>query len=66
MDWPIKQTLLTNNDSKRFFCGVNSYNIGRPLVQMVHFVSTVVMKVRANDIMSTEVFVICRYGLTSE
>ena len=40
MDWPIKQTLLSNNDeSKRSFCGVNSYNIGRPLVQMVHFVS---------------------------
>ena len=41
MDWPIKQTLLTNNENnKRFFCGVNSYNIGRPLVQMVHWVST--------------------------
>lgn len=40
MDLPIKQTLLENNDeSRRSFCGVNSYNIGRPLVQMVHFVS---------------------------
>ena len=44
MDWPIKQTLLSNKkdgtENKRSFCGVNSYNIGRPLVQMVHFVST--------------------------
>lgn len=44
MDSPIKQTLLNNSDcngadKKRSFCGVNSYNIGRPLVQMVHFVS---------------------------
>eukprot|EP00804_Cyclotella_cryptica_P019888 CCRYP_007810-RA/>CCRYP_007810-RA protein AED:0.30 eAED:0.30 QI:292/0.83/0.85/1/0.83/0.85/7/1028/486 len=46
MDSPIKQTLLNCNDSdgadkKRSFCGVNSYNIGRPLVQMVHFIDVV-------------------------
>lgn len=41
MDWPIKQTLLQNgNGNKRSYCGVNSYNIGRPLVQMIHWVST--------------------------
>jgi hypothetical protein len=44
MDWPIKETLLMNCDndastSGRIFCGINSYNIGRPLLQMVHFVS---------------------------
>ncbi len=43
MDWPIKKTLLENSDnvfpSERTFCGINSYNIGRPLLQMVHFVS---------------------------
>ena len=44
MDWPIKETLLMNgNDDRmtggRTFCGINSYNIGRPLLQMVHFVS---------------------------
>ncbi|KAL7489839.1 hypothetical protein ACHAW6_015720 [Cyclotella cf. meneghiniana] len=43
MDSPIKHTLLNNSDcdgadKKRSFCGVNSYNIGRPLVQMVHFI----------------------------
>ena len=40
MDWPIKQTLLENNDNegKRTFVGINSYNIGRPLLQMVHFI----------------------------
>ncbi|KAL9181169.1 hypothetical protein ACHAXT_009974 [Thalassiosira profunda] len=42
MDWPIKQTLLINSNSdecgERTFCGINSYNIGRPLVQMVHFI----------------------------
>ena len=42
MDWPIKQTLINSNSDEcgeRTFCGINSYNIGRPLVQMVHFVS---------------------------
>lgn len=44
MDWPIKHTLLMNGDNdassgRRTFCGINSYNIGRPLLQMVHFVS---------------------------
>ena len=53
MDWPIKETLMANGNNdddnnsgvigeenkKRSYCGINSYNIGRPLVQMVHFVS---------------------------
>ena len=41
MDQPIKDTLLMNTkdeDRVRTFCGINSYNIGRPLVQMVHFI----------------------------
>ena len=41
MDRPIKDTLLMNTkdeDRVRTFCGINSYNIGRPLVQMVHFI----------------------------
>lgn len=40
MDWPIKETLMKNNDegTGRTYCGINSYNIGRPLVQMVHFI----------------------------
>lgn len=45
MDWPIKETLLMNGNDDigdgRIFCGINSYNIGRPLMQMVHFVSVV-------------------------
>ena len=45
MDRPIKQ-LLTDQENKGtakihsqevFMCGVNSYNIGRPVMQMVHF-----------------------------
>ena len=50
MDAPIKRMLAPSlsptdgeekNDLKaRHMCGVNSYNIGRPLVQMVHFVSS--------------------------
>jgi len=53
MDGPIKEILLSaaSNDintqncvegsdlGERSFCGINSYNIGRPMVQMVHFVS---------------------------
>lgn len=41
MDGPIKETLVNNNSTSggRTFCGINSYNIGRPLAQMVHFVS---------------------------
>lgn len=47
MDLPIKETLLSSKkDDKQFgkerggrmFCGINSYNIGRPLVQMIHFI----------------------------
>lgn len=48
MDAPIKRMLTTSSSSdkgtnsnkeEQHLCGVNSYNIGRPLVQMVHFVS---------------------------
>ena len=42
MDRPIKDTLLMNTKDDVYdghtFCGINSYNIGRPLVQMVHFI----------------------------
>ena len=41
MDLPIKNMLATSGikgDDKFMACGVNSYNIGRPLVQMCHFV----------------------------
>eukprot|EP00584_Thalassiosira_punctigera_P007741 CAMPEP_0172530904 /NCGR_PEP_ID=MMETSP1067-20121228/4506_1 /TAXON_ID=265564 ORGANISM="Thalassiosira punctigera, Strain Tpunct2005C2" /NCGR_SAMPLE_ID=MMETSP1067 /ASSEMBLY_ACC=CAM_ASM_000444 /LENGTH=456 /DNA_ID=CAMNT_0013315209 /DNA_START=17 /DNA_END=1384 /DNA_ORIENTATION=+ len=41
MDRPIKETLLMisdNDTAGRSFCGINSYNIGRPLMQMVHFI----------------------------
>ena len=40
MDAPIKriQTSQDAEASDRRICGVNSYNIGRPLMQMVHFV----------------------------
>jgi threonine synthase len=40
MDSPIKNILQSQKTSKtRMLCGVNSYNIGRPLMQMVHYVS---------------------------
>ena len=42
MDLPIKNMLASSGikgDDKFIACGVNSYNIGRPLVQMCHFVS---------------------------
>jgi threonine synthase len=40
MDAPIKRILATTDKCPdRILCGVNSYNIGRPLMQMVHFVS---------------------------
>lgn len=46
MDSPIKETLLGISDGipscGRTFCGINSYNIGRPLLQMVHFVSLLI------------------------
>lgn len=43
MDAPIKriQTSQDVSASNKKVCGVNSYNIGRPLIQMVHFVSNV-------------------------
>lgn len=47
MDLPIKNILASsghgkgkNSPSGNVVCGVNSYNIGRPLVQLVHFVWT--------------------------
>lgn len=42
MDAPIKRILSCQDYpslTKRRLCGVNSYNIGRPLMQMVHYVS---------------------------
>lgn len=44
MDLPIKNLQATSGlkgNDKFTVCGVNSYNIGRPLVQLVHFVSQV-------------------------
>lgn len=49
MDWPIKETLLSSKkkdgngsggsvEGGRLFCGINSYNIGRPLFQMTLFI----------------------------
>ncbi|EED96516.1 threonine synthase [Thalassiosira pseudonana CCMP1335] len=44
MDWPIKETgVIGEENKKRSYCGINSYNIGRPLVQMVHFVISIVL-----------------------
>mmetsp|Transcript_14140 Transcript_14140/g.17166 ORF Transcript_14140/g.17166 Transcript_14140/m.17166 type:complete len:509 (+) Transcript_14140:181-1707(+) len=45
MDAPIKRILASSNTNSNDvnatqICGVNSYNIGRPLVQMVHFIWT--------------------------
>ena len=42
MDLPIKRILASNDvsETNRIVCGVNSYNIGRPLMQMVHYVSS--------------------------
>ena len=41
MDSPIKRILSSTQHEKSdlLICGVNSYNIGRPLMQMIHFVS---------------------------
>ena len=40
MDTPIKRILTSNSrKSNQLLCGINSYNIGRPLAQMVHYVS---------------------------
>lgn len=39
MDLPIKN-ILAAADTGIKCCGVNSYNIGRPLIQMIHFVWT--------------------------
>jgi len=40
MDIPIKRILLASHSGDNVLCGINSYNIGRPLTQMVHFVWT--------------------------
>ena len=45
MDKPIKNIMMQKDnqddgDEEILVCGVNSYNIGRPLMQMVHFVWT--------------------------
>lgn len=47
MDAPIKRILTSqggddlSDDIQRKLSGINSYNIGRPLMQMVHYVSVV-------------------------
>jgi len=40
MDEPIKQMLNISSTSseQQTLCGINSYNIGRPLAQMIHFI----------------------------
>ena len=38
MDRPIKNLLKAQTEEQRL-AGINSYNIGRPLMQMVHYVS---------------------------
>eukprot|EP00979_Chaetoceros_neogracilis_P013719 scaffold4037_cov265-Chaetoceros_neogracile.AAC.1 len=43
MDAPLKNILATSglkSGNSNFVCGVNSYNIGRPLIQLLHFVWT--------------------------
>eukprot|EP00814_Leptocylindrus_danicus_P004127 CAMPEP_0116007282 /NCGR_PEP_ID=MMETSP0321-20121206/2209_1 /TAXON_ID=163516 /ORGANISM="Leptocylindrus danicus var. danicus, Strain B650" /LENGTH=504 /DNA_ID=CAMNT_0003475953 /DNA_START=166 /DNA_END=1680 /DNA_ORIENTATION=- len=40
MDVPIKRLLLSNDRTTNRICGINSYNIGRPIMQVVHFVWT--------------------------
>jgi threonine synthase len=46
MDRPIKNLLSRNNSNgkSRKVTGVNSYNIGRPLMQMVYYVSPTVFE----------------------
>jgi threonine synthase len=62
MDAPIKRMLtgtlpstkndngisncIENDTNEIHLCGVNSYNIGRPLVQMVHFIWTYLQVVK--------------------
>ncbi|KAL3918770.1 MAG: hypothetical protein SGILL_004078 [Bacillariaceae sp.] len=56
MDVPIKNIMTKKiggdiDNKKRIVCGVNSYNIGRPLMQMVHFIWTylrVANQIKAN------------------
>jgi threonine synthase len=40
MDLPIKRMLTGRRTDDALWTGVNSYNIGRPLMQMVHFIWT--------------------------
>lgn len=54
MDSPIKNILTGKSEYKkesisaRKLCGVNSYNIGRPLMQMVHYVSFTPAEIEKN------------------
>lgn len=83
MDAPIKRMLassLSNESSggetkdEKQLCGVNSYNIGRPLVQMIHFVSATRlwdwMIILCNNSGLNIIFNVCyqfdRYGRTLE
>lgn len=49
MDLPIKN-ILKEKHHDFDFCGVNSYNIGRPLIQMIHFVWTYLRVAEENEI----------------
>jgi threonine synthase len=49
MDLPIKN-ILKEKRNDFDFCGVNSYNIGRPLIQMIHFLWTYLRVAEQNQI----------------
>lgn len=49
MDLPIKN-ILKEKHNDFDFCGVNSYNIGRPLIQMIHFLWTYLRVAEQNQI----------------
>jgi hypothetical protein len=62
MDRPIKNLLTKAQDDSRKLTGVNSYNIGRPLMQMVHYVSFLELDV---FLQSTWIFQCLSNGISS-
>ena len=53
MDAPIKRIIQDGSFSrtnKRLVCGINSYNIARPLMQMIHFIWTYLRVVQQENI----------------
>jgi threonine synthase len=56
MDLPIKRIAASNDvsETNRIVCGVNSYNIGRPLMQMVHYVSSLQLLVAGREKLSNQ------------